>query len=73
TFLFPNPASDQVQVASSFRISTVEVYSLSGQLVSRVKADGISATLDTRSLPSATYLVRIATNHGTAVKKLVIE
>ena len=73
TFLFPNPASDQVQVASSFRISTVEVYSLSGQLVSRVKADGISATLDTRSLPSATYLVRITTNHGITVKKLVVE
>ena len=73
TFLFPNPASDQVQVASSFRISTVEVYSLSGQLVSRVKADGISATLDTRSLPSGTYLVRITTNHGITVKKLVVE
>lgn len=71
TQLYPNPAGDQVTVASSFRIGEVELFSLTGQRVAHQAVDGISATLDLTGLPAGTYLVRIATNHGIAVKKLV--
>ena len=73
TYLMPNPASETVTVASSFRIAEVEVYTLEGRSVLRQRVDGISTTLDISSLPAATYLVRISTGHGTAFKKLVVK
>ena len=73
TYLMPNPASGTVTVASSFRIAEVEVYTLDGRSVLRQRVDGISTVLDISALPAATYLVRVATGHGTAFKKLVVK
>ena len=73
TYLMPNPASETVTVASSFRIGDVEVYTLDGRRILASRVDGISTTLDISSLPTGTYIVRITTNNGTAYKKLVVK
>ena len=73
THLMPNPATDHLTVVSSFRISTVEVWSLSGKLALRHKVDAMSASIDVSSLPKGHYIVRIATNNGLTHKKLVVE
>ncbi|MBP5190734.1 MAG: T9SS type A sorting domain-containing protein [Bacteroidales bacterium] len=73
TYLMPNPASETVTVASSFRIGDVEVYTLDGRRILASRVDGISTTLDISSLPTGTYIVRISTNNGTAFKKLVVK
>ena len=73
TYLMPNPASETVTVASSFRIGDVEVYTLEGRRILASRVDGISTTLDISSLPTGTYIVRIATNNGTAYKKLIVK
>lgn len=72
TQLYPNPTGGEITVVSSFLIGEVEVYSLTGQRVLYQRVDAISASLDLGSLPAGTYVVRIATNHGTAVKRLVM-
>ena len=73
TYLMPNPASETVTVASSFRIGDVEVYTLEGRRILASRVDGISTTLDISSLPTGTYIVRVSTNNGTAYKKLVVK
>ena len=73
TYLMPNPASETVTVASSFRIGDVEVYDLNGKMLIRQKVDGLQTALDISSLTSGTYIVRITTNNGTAYKKLVVK
>ena len=73
TYLMPNPASETVTVASSFRIGEVEVYTLEGRRIIASRVDGISTTLDISQLPTGTYIVRITTNNGTAYKKLVVK
>jgi hypothetical protein len=73
TYLMPNPASETVTVASSFRIGDVEVYTLDGRRILASRVDGISTTLDISSLPTGTYIVRVSTNNGTAYKKLVVK
>ncbi len=73
TYLMPNPASETVTVASSFRIGDVEVYTLEGRRILASRVDGISTTLDISQLPTSTYIVRISTNNGTAYKKLVVK
>ena len=73
TYLMPNPASETVTVASSFRIAEVELFSLDGRSLLRSKVDAMSTALNLDALAAGTYIVRIATNGGTAYKKLVVK
>ena len=70
--LQPNPATERVQVLSSFGLQRIEVYNAAGVKVDERKAAGYSATLDVSALPAGPYLVRIATPRGTVTKKLVV-
>ena len=72
TGVMPNPAVGTAKVVSSFGMSMVEAYDMSGTLVHRQKADGLATTLDVRHWPTGTYLLRIHTPQGTATKKLVV-
>ena len=72
TYIMPNPAREQVTVASSFVIREVEVFTLTGKLALRQEAGDMATTVDISSLPAGTYMVRIQTTKGTAFKKLVV-
>ena len=69
--VMPNPATERVQVLSSFGVSRVEVYSAAGLKAMDLKAEGYKATLDISHLPSGIYLLRIHTQQGVVTKKLV--
>ena len=72
TGVMPNPATVSAKVVSSLGLQQVELYNTAGDLVHSQQASGFSATLDLSPLPSGTYILRIATPAGTAVKKLVV-
>ena len=69
----PNPAAERVLVTSSFGLQSITLFNAAGIKVQEQKATGYSATLDIRSLPEGTYLVRIATPSGTVTKKLLVQ
>lgn len=70
----PNPASSQVTVLSSFRLLTVELFSLNGQLITRKGVhNSITTTLPLGTTPKGTYLMRIKTSNGTTYKKLIVD
>ena len=73
TQLMPNPASGKVTVYSSFRIATVEVFSMKGERMMKQTVDGLATTIDVSSLPAGAYMVRIDTNRGTVYKKLIVQ
>ena len=73
TRLFPNPAHNSVTVTSAFRISRMELYTEAGTRVRDEEADGMSLSLDLGGIPAGNYLIRIRTNHGNVVKKLVVK
>ena len=73
TALLPNPATERVQVLSSFGLGRIELYNAAGVRVHEQKATGHSATLDVSALPAGPYLVRIATPAGTVTKKLIVQ
>jgi len=72
TYVLPNPASDYVQVLSSFTLSRVEVYSLQGTKMLDVKATGVSSSFSVRGWPKGVYVVITHTVGGNAAKKLVV-
>ena len=72
--LRPNPANGKVEITMDRRDTyTVEMLDARGAVVLRKTFDAISATLDIPQLPAGTYIVRIATNGGTAYKKLIVK
>ena len=73
TRLVPNPARGEVNVVSSFRLSRIVVYDLSGRKVLEQEADGISTVVDVSGLSSGTYIAALYLPHGVATKKLVVE
>ena len=73
TRIMPNPASEVVNVLSSYRLESVAVYDLTGRLLLEQPAEGISAVVKVATLPRGTYIMAIRTQQGVATKKLVVE
>ncbi len=71
TYLYPNPAENSVTVACSFAMSLVELFALDGTKLISQPANGIITQIDLSALPNGTYMLRITTPAGTAIKKLV--
>ena len=65
--IFPNPASNFIQVNSS-DVNRIEVYSLAGQMVSASEGENM---MDISALTAGTYIVRIYTPQGVQAQKLL--
>ena len=73
TQMMPNPARGQVTVLSSYRLSRVVVYDLSGHSVLEHEDEGLATTFDVSGLAKGVYVVAIHTPAGIATKRLVVE
>ena len=70
--LFPSPATDQVQVMSSFELRSIEVYDLQGRTILTLPAEGHSAAFDVENWPKGMYVALVRTGAGNFTKKLVV-
>lgn len=66
--IFPNPASDVLNIRSVAKIRSVDVFDLSGKKVS-VRHNG--NTVDIRSLQNGTYLLTVETANGSFTEKFI--
>ena len=73
TYLMPNPAQEEVTVASSFRVKVVELYGADGKLLQHKEVNAVGTTLDLKGLPAGLYFVRVVTTAGMTTKRLVVE
>ena len=73
TYIIPNPASNQVQVVSSFNISFVEVYNQQGILMARYDADSRVVYFSVEDWPTGLYYSVIHTEGGNFSKKIVVK
>src|SRR5690606_29979259 len=75
--VYPNPAngSFNVKVTGSKQEVTVTLYSLTGQqlLTEKVKAGETAKALNIKGIAAGTYLIKIASDKGAQVTRLVIE
>ncbi len=72
--LFPNPATDIVNIRNSENriVNKVDVYDVTGKLIDTQKFNNeTEIQLNVEALNSGTYLLHLQTNEGIAVKKLV--
>lgn len=71
----PNPASDQIAVQSNLPVEHLSIYSISGKLMhfTSAKSETGPLSVNTKSLPSGLYIVRVRTALGEENLKLIIQ
>lgn len=70
--LFPNPASNQVQITSGSRIMEVAVYNIAGQQIYRYNPGTLNHIINVNSFHNGIYMVRILTPEGLQTMKLQV-
>lgn len=69
--LFPNPSSGIVNIVAKQPLDLVEVYTLSGQLISKKVTHATAESLDLTSLASGIYTVKIYSGDAVEIKKII--
>jgi len=70
-FMWPNPTAGEVKITAGSNINTIEVISFLGQTVISQPGTGNEVTLDISTLTNGVYFVRVISENGVSVKKLV--
>ncbi|HOY32013.1 MAG TPA: T9SS type A sorting domain-containing protein [Bacteroidales bacterium] len=70
--IFPNPASDNMNIESNFGINNVRIFNDFGQLVLEQVLDGKSATLNISNLTEGLYFVEVTGENGKYTRKITV-
>lgn len=71
--IYPNPSrNDKITIQSNYRINSVQVVNIIGQIVASVNCDNMEVELDVSQLGTGIYLVLAQTEIGEITKKVVI-
>jgi|GEM_PF-1842317 len=71
--IYPNPASDVLNISLNQEINKVLVFDYTGNLVISQQADGNAVSINTSHLSTGVYIVRVMTNDGISTKQVVIK
>ncbi|MBT8263613.1 MAG: T9SS type A sorting domain-containing protein [Bacteroidia bacterium] len=70
---YPNPAKDQLNIFSLFRIDSYALYNVAGQRVMHNTDDGNFSTLEVSSLQPGIYFVRVTSGDMSHTNKVIIQ
>jgi len=73
--IYPNPTQDVLAIKGQHIIEAVTIYDISGRLVNQIEMIGNRNELEinTSSLTQGTYFVKVKTESGEGVQKLIKE
>ena len=71
--IFPNPATDILNITSSETISEIEIVNVMGQVVKRIEINRDNAVCDVEDLKAGVYIVRISTASATLSQRKFIK
>ncbi|MDR1847257.1 MAG: leucine-rich repeat protein [Bacteroidales bacterium] len=67
--LYPNPASETINITCGEKINSIEVVDLLGKVIYQ----GNKTTIDVSTFAKGNYFVRIYTDNGSITKKVIVE
>ena len=71
--VYPNPAYNMVNVQSNITIDKLSIYNHIGQSVAEILVNDNTASVNTSTLESGVYIIRMETANGYTTQKLVIK
>ena len=71
--LFPNPATDILNITSSETISEIEIVNTLGQVIKRIEVNADNAVCDVEDLKAGVYVVRIHTEGAVVSQRKFIK
>ncbi len=57
--VYPNTSDQLFYLEADFKVATIEVYHLTGQLLNQFSIEGYSTTIDSRDWPTGIYMLKI--------------
>ena len=72
--IFPNPATTSLSISSAEEISTIEIFSATGQSLLQINVNNTNTTCDIKHLTSGLYFIVASNSNGIiGIKKFVKE
>lgn len=71
--LYPNPTSSMVNIKAENTIKSTELYDVQGRLIQINKEDSNEVVLDISTYNSGIYFIKVTTDVGSQIKKIVKE
>ncbi|MBP1629614.1 MAG: hypothetical protein H6Q15_507 [Bacteroidetes bacterium] len=73
TYVYPNPAKDDINFSCSFMIKDIEIYDIMGKRVLKTEVKDYSKSIDISSLAKGSYVAKLNTEQGLVSKKFIVE
>jgi len=70
--LYPNPASDQLNIISNYNIKRIKVLNFVGQIILKIEINKKALSINTSAYKSGVYIFQIETDNGVKTKKVSI-
>lgn len=71
--VFPNPTNGNVTINSKFNIKTIELYDVQGRILETVIENSNESIIDVSTRQSGIYFLKITTDEGSKVEKIMKE
>jgi uncharacterized repeat protein (TIGR01451 family) len=71
--LYPNPTKDKVNISGDFTLQSVQLYDVQGRLLQIQLADGNQTVLDIALQSNGVYFIKVTSDKGIKVGKIVKE
>ncbi|MBN8641357.1 MAG: T9SS type A sorting domain-containing protein [Flavobacteriales bacterium] len=71
--VFPNPTSGNINITSKFNIKSVELYDIQGRILETVIENSNESILDVSKRQNGIYFLKITTDEGSKVEKIIKE
>lgn len=69
-FIYPNPANEFVELVTS-KNGEIEILTLNCQVIKKFQIKDSKTIIDLRDLPSGFYIIKVKTDQGIEIKKLI--
>ena len=71
--IYPNPATDLINIQSDEEIQEISIYNFSGQLVYKSSMENKTKQIDTQSFTAGLYIVHLITDSEIITEQIIIE
>ena len=69
--MHPNPAVYEIEITSKSAIQGIDIYDMEGRQLQHVAPNNTKCTIDVKDICSGVYVVKIASEEGVCIKKLL--